>query len=69
MKLGMEKGYIPMPRAEPFPWFAAFVWGIVLWLFEYHQYALQPSLRSSMTYLYHDSNRWTSLRDFLLYNR
>jgi len=69
LKLGVEKGYIPRPRGNPFPWFAAFVWGVVLWLFEHHRDTLQTSLQSSMTYLYHDSSRWTCLRDFLLYNR
>jgi len=69
VKLGVERGYVPTARVEPFPWFAALVWGVVLWLFEHHQHTLQTSLQSSMTYLYHDSNRWTSLRDFILYNR
>jgi len=69
VKLGVTKGYIPRPRADPFPWFAAVVWGVVLWLFEHHCNTLQSSLQTSMTYLYHDSSRWTGLRDFLLYNR
>jgi len=69
-QLAAEKGYIPSrSRGDVFPWFAALVWAVVLWLFEHHRQTLQPSLQSSMTYLYHDSNCWTSLRDFVLYNR
>ena len=69
-KLAVQKGYIPHPKnGVAFPWFAALVWGIVLWLFEHHQGTLQPSLQASMTYLYHDSNKWHGLRDFLLYNK
>jgi len=69
VKLGADSGYIPKPPGDPFPWFAAVVWGVVLWLFEHHQPTLQKSLQSSMTYLYRDSNHWTGLRDFVLYNR
>jgi len=68
-KLAVEKEYIPRPRSSVFPWFAAIVWGLVLWLFEHHGNSLQPSLHSSMTYLYHDSNRWTSFKNFLIYNQ
>ncbi|KAM6454503.1 peroxisomal membrane protein 4 isoform 1-T2 [Liasis olivaceus] len=68
-RLAVEKGYIPQPKQDPFPFFAAVVWGIVLWLFEYHQHTLQPSLQSSMTYLYDDSNVWHDISDFLVYNK
>lgn len=68
-KLGVEKGFIPRPKRDVFPLFAAIVWGIVLWLFEHHGKTLQPSLQSSMTYLYHDSNTWHGLKDFILYNK
>ncbi len=57
------------PARPVFPWFAAGVWGLVLWLFEYHQEVLQASLQSSMTYLYHDSNVWTGIRDFIISNK
>nr|XP_039251182.1 peroxisomal membrane protein 4-like [Styela clava] len=70
-RLGVQKGYLPSPNKteggrDPFPIFGAVVWGIVLWLFEYHRKTLQPSLQSSMTYLYDDSEEWSSIRDFLL---
>lgn len=68
-KLSVKRGYVPAPKGEVFPWFAAIVWGIVLWLFEYEQDTLQPSLKSSMTYLYHDSNRWNNFKNFLIYNK
>ena len=67
--MAVKRGYIPRPKGDAFPWFGAIVWGIVLWQFEYEKDTLQPSLQSSMTYLYHDSNFWTSLRNFLLYNK
>ncbi|XP_045384763.1 peroxisomal membrane protein 4 isoform X2 [Lemur catta] len=68
-RLGVEKGYIPEPKRDLFPVFTAVVWGLVLWLFEYHRPTLQPSLQSSMTYLYDDSNVWHDISDFLIYNK
>ena len=73
-RLGSEKGYLPSSDPKKggrvwFPLFGATVWGVVLWLFEYHRNTLQPSLQSSMTYLYDDSSVWHSLTDFLLYNK
>ncbi|XP_075428034.1 peroxisomal membrane protein 4 [Ascaphus truei] len=68
-RLAVEKGYIPVPKRDVFPLFSALVWGLVLWLFEYHRHTLQPSLQSSMTYLYDDSNVWHDISDFLVYNR
>lgn len=67
-RLGIEKGYVKDPKIETFPLFAAVVWGVVLWLFEYYPHTLQTSLRNSMTYLYHDSEQWTSIWDFLVWN-
>jgi peroxisomal membrane protein 4 len=68
-RLGVEKGYIPEPRWNVFPLHTAVFWGLVLWLFEYHRPMLQPSLQSSMTYLYEDSNIWHDISDFLIYNK
>lgn len=36
-KLAVKEGYIRQPNFEVWPWFAAFVWGSVLWLFEFHR--------------------------------
>uniref|UniRef100_H2ZAT1 Peroxisomal membrane protein 4 n=1 Tax=Ciona savignyi TaxID=51511 RepID=H2ZAT1_CIOSA len=72
-RLGAERGCLPseenMKGVKIFPVFAATVWGIVLWLFENHKHTLQPSLQNSMTYLYHDSNVWHNIWDFLIYNK
>ncbi|NP_001313485.1 peroxisomal membrane protein 4 [Danio rerio] len=68
-RLAVEKGLIPQPKKDPFPLFATLVWGIVLWLFEYYPHTLQPSLQSSMNYLYHDSNTWHDITDSLIYNK
>lgn len=68
-RLAVEKGVIPQPKHDPFPLFATLVWGIVLWLFEYYPHTLQPSLQSSMNYLYHDSNVWHDISDFLVFNK
>ncbi|NXL27259.1 PXMP4 protein, partial [Glaucidium brasilianum] len=68
-RLAVEKGYVPQPKQDPFPLIAALTWGTVLWLFEYHRQTLQPSLQSSMTYLYEDSDVWHDVSDFLIYNK
>lgn len=68
-KLLIQKKVIPQPKTDVFPWFAAIMWGLTLWLFEYQRSCLQPSLVSSMTYIYKDSDKWTNLRDFLIYNQ
>lgn len=68
-KLAAEKGYIKTPNIDIWPWFAAFVWGSVLWLFEFHRWTLQGSLQSSMVYLYDDSEIFNTLRNFLWHNK
>ena len=69
VRLAVKKDIIKEPKKDPFPFYAAVVWAIVMWQFETFQDVLQPSLQSSMTYLYHDSNVWHNLRDFLIYNK
>ncbi|CAF1653192.1 unnamed protein product, partial [Didymodactylos carnosus] len=64
-----KRSLLPKTQRPLFPWFAAFIWGVVLWLFESHRETLQPSLRSSMTYLYDNSNHWTSWKDFIVYDK
>lgn len=51
------------------PVFAAASWGMVMWLFRWHAAELQPSLRSSMSYIYQQSDEWDSLRNFLWHNK
>ncbi|XP_074646215.1 peroxisomal membrane protein 4-like [Tubulanus polymorphus] len=68
VKVMQKRGYFPQTERPVFPWFAAFVWGIVLWLFENEKETLQSSLLSSMTYIYSDSNYWTNIWNFFVYN-
>ncbi|KAJ8049477.1 Peroxisomal membrane protein 4 [Holothuria leucospilota] len=68
-RLLVKKGIIQEPKRDPFPIFAAIVWGIVMWQFYSHKEVLQPSLQNSMTYLYRDSNIWNDIWDFLIYNK
>lgn len=68
-RVAQENNFIPKTNFQVFPWFSATVWAIVLWLFEYHLHTLQPGLQNSMTYLYHDSNKWNSFKNFLIYNQ
>jgi len=51
------------------PVFAAGSWGMVMWLFRWHPAELQPSLRSSMNYIYVQSGEWDSLRNFVWHNK
>ncbi|RPB24778.1 peroxisomal membrane protein 24 [Terfezia boudieri ATCC MYA-4762] len=50
------------------PVFASLSWGAVMYLFRWHPETIQPSLRSSMKYLYVDSERWDGWRNFLWHN-
>jgi hypothetical protein len=52
-----EGGVIPAAlrekaSANAWPVFAALSWGSVMWLFRHHADAIQPSLRSSMKYMF-----------------
>ncbi|CUS08610.1 unnamed protein product [Tuber aestivum] len=71
-KLSLDKGVIKDPqgkvRGNSWGVFAAVSWGLVMWLFRWEEGSLQGSLRSSMEYLYIDSGRWDSLRNFLIHN-
>ncbi|KAK6751799.1 hypothetical protein RB195_003303 [Necator americanus] len=68
-KLLVKKEVIPQPKFKVFPVYAAFCWGVVLWLFEHYTDVLQGSLISSMTYLYKDSNYWTDFKTFMIRNK
>lgn len=73
-RLASKNNYLPNGDTgkggrDYFRLYAALVWGIVLWMFEYHRGVLQPSLQNSMTYLYDDSNVWHDIRDFLIWNK
>ncbi|KAK3298960.1 Tim17/Tim22/Tim23/Pmp24 family-domain-containing protein [Chaetomium fimeti] len=50
------------------PLFASVSWAAVMHLFKWHPAELQSSLRSSMTYIYSDSERWEGLRTLVWHN-
>ncbi|RKF59760.1 Peroxisomal membrane protein 4 [Golovinomyces cichoracearum] len=54
---------------DAWPLFAALSWGSVMWLFRWHPETIQTGLRSSMKYIYLDSDHWDSLRNLLIYNK
>ncbi|PHH72125.1 hypothetical protein CDD80_4759 [Ophiocordyceps camponoti-rufipedis] len=56
-------------HAYAWPVFASLSWALVMALFKDHPEDLQPSLRSSMTYIYRDCDRWGSLRTLLWHNK
>jgi peroxisomal membrane protein 4 len=55
-------------RENAWPVFAAMSWGAVMWIFRWHPDTVQTSLKSSMTYIYKDSDHWDSLRSFFWQN-
>nr|KAJ3405046.1 Peroxisomal membrane protein 4 [Polyrhizophydium stewartii] len=67
-KLAVKRKIISKPQ-HSFPVFAALTWGIVMWLFRHDRDTLQPSLQSSMQYLYNDSDVFDSIGNWLLSNK
>lgn len=51
------------------PIFAAASWGLVMHLFRWYPETVQSGLRSSMDYIYVQSDHWDSLRNFLIHNK
>lgn len=51
------------------PIFAALTWGSIMWLFRWYPKTVQTGLRSSMDYIYVQSDHWDSLRNFLIHNK
>lgn len=51
------------------PVFASLSWAAVMHLFRWHAAELQPSLRSSMTYIYTNADSWDGLRNFVWHNK
>ncbi|KAI8804971.1 Tim17/Tim22/Tim23/Pmp24 family-domain-containing protein, partial [Cladochytrium replicatum] len=67
-KLAVKQEVIPsVPHGYTI--FASLTWAIVMWLFKHHRDTLQGSLRSSMVYLYEDSNLFSSVTDLLWVNK
>ncbi|KAI9808993.1 MAG: hypothetical protein M1825_002282 [Sarcosagium campestre] len=50
------------------PAFASLSWAGVMWIFRWHPDVVQPSLRSSMKYIYVNSDHWDNFRNFLIHN-
>ncbi|PVI08049.1 peroxisomal membrane protein 4 [Periconia macrospinosa] len=51
------------------PVFASVSWAAVMYLFRWHPETVQSSLRSSMSYIYVQSDEWDSLRNFIWHNK
>ncbi|KAI8926750.1 Tim17/Tim22/Tim23/Pmp24 family-domain-containing protein [Entophlyctis helioformis] len=67
-RLAIKRKVIPKPK-NSFPVFAAVTWGIVMWLFRHDRDTLQPSLQSSMQYLYNDSDHFDNFKNWLWHNK
>ncbi|RUS16028.1 Tim17/Tim22/Tim23/Pmp24 family-domain-containing protein [Endogone sp. FLAS-F59071] len=67
-KMPVKHKLVEAPQST-FSMFAAVIWGIVMWQFANEREVLQPSLQASMQYLYLDSNKWDSLRNFIWHNK
>jgi len=58
-----------MLQRNAWPAMASISWAMVMYIFRWHPETIQPSLRSSMTYIYVNSDHWDSLRNFIWHNR
>ncbi|KAK9316173.1 Tim17/Tim22/Tim23/Pmp24 family-domain-containing protein [Lipomyces starkeyi] len=71
-KLTVKKKLIPSLHEDVgdkvWPAFAAVCWGLVMYMFRTDPDVLQPSMKTSMDYIYLDSNRWDSLRNLVWHN-
>lgn len=56
-------------KENAWPAFAALSWGMVMFVFRWHPESIQPSLRSSMSYIYVQSDHWDSLKTLLWHNK
>ncbi|MCJ1421686.1 hypothetical protein MMC32_008052 [Xylographa parallela] len=74
-KMSVQKGgLVPVQLREQvggnaWPMFASVSWGAVMWLFRWYPETIQPSMRSSMQYIYTNADHWGGFRDFLIYNK
>lgn len=51
------------------PVFASLSWAFVMYVFRWYPETLMSSLRSSMVYIYNDSDHWDSFRNFMIHNK
>ncbi|KAI7884915.1 peroxisomal membrane protein [Lichtheimia hyalospora FSU 10163] len=68
VKIPVKRRIIDAPQ-HTYSIFAAVCWGLVMYLFKHDADTLQPSLRSSMQYIYKDSDHWDSLRTLIWHNK
>lgn len=52
-----------------YPVFASLSWAFVMFLFRWYPDTLMSSLRSSMVYIYSDSDHWDSFRNLFVHNK
>ncbi|SPO29832.1 related to peroxisomal membrane protein 4 [Ustilago trichophora] len=64
------------PTGKPKPtdksWFAAYAtitWGVVMYLHQYRRETIQTGMVNSMDYLYHNAEKWDSLRNLFWHNK
>ncbi|EXJ56699.1 hypothetical protein A1O7_07043 [Cladophialophora yegresii CBS 114405] len=50
------------------PVFASLSWALVMYIFRWQPESIQSSLKSSMKYIYVNSDYWDNFRNFLIYN-
>jgi len=67
--LGLTEQQLEMVRRNSWPVFASLSWASVMWIFRYYPGTLQPSLRSSMTYIYTNADKWDGTGSFLWHNK
>ncbi|KAL1302487.1 hypothetical protein AAFC00_002878 [Neodothiora populina] len=56
-------------RKGSWPVFASLSWAGVMWMFRWYPDMLQPSMKSSMVYIYENADKWDSFRNFLIHNK
>ncbi|KAK5130682.1 hypothetical protein LTR08_001843 [Meristemomyces frigidus] len=64
--LGLNAQQLELVRRNSWPVFASVSWASVMWIFRYYPETLQPSLRSSMTYIFANSEHWHDLHSFVM---
>ncbi len=66
--LWMTKSGVNLPPIA-FRLYASVMWACVMFLFYHHPTVLQTSLQSSMNYIYRESDKYSNVRDLIVYNK
>ncbi|KAF2739205.1 mitochondrial carrier [Polyplosphaeria fusca] len=64
-----DEGVRKMMARNGWPVFASLSWAMVMYVFRWHPETVQSSLRSSMHYIYVESDHWDSLRTLIWHNK